>query len=40
MPRVTVQSSVQCSGTSHFKHDVHEHHVGHIVGPKLVPASW
>jgi hypothetical protein len=25
---------------AHFKHDVHEHHVGHIVGPKLVPAGW
>ena len=25
---------------AHFKHDVHDHHVGHIVGPKLVPGDW
>jgi Copper amine oxidase, enzyme domain len=25
---------------AHFTHDVHEHEVGHIVGPKLVPDDW
>jgi hypothetical protein len=25
---------------AHFTHDVHEHEVGHIVGPKLVPDGW
>jgi Copper amine oxidase, enzyme domain len=25
---------------AHFTHDLHEHEVGHIVGPKLVPDGW
>jgi hypothetical protein len=25
---------------AHFSHDVHEHEVGHIVGPSLVPEGW
>jgi Cu2+-containing amine oxidase len=25
---------------AHFTHDVHEHGVGHIVGPTLVPDGW
>jgi len=25
---------------AHFSHDVHQHDVGHIVGPSLAPADW
>jgi hypothetical protein len=25
---------------AHFTHDVQENHVGHIIGPKLVPDGW
>jgi Copper amine oxidase, enzyme domain len=25
---------------AHFTHDLHEHEVGHIVGPRLVPDDW
>ena len=25
---------------AHFTHDLHEHEVGHIVGPRLVPDGW
>jgi len=25
---------------AHFTHEVHEHGVGHIVGPTLVPDGW
>jgi hypothetical protein len=35
-----VNTNVVLWYAAHFTHDLHEHEIGHIVGPQLVPEGW